>query len=64
VPQIRLDVTERLFELQAKASAPSFALSPMGELFCNGVRVGDVRAIFAKVVAEELAKLREREGES
>jgi hypothetical protein len=54
--KMRADFTEQLFELQAKASAPHFELTPMGELFCNGRKVGDVRNVFRDVVDEVLAK--------
>lgn len=54
--QLKLDMTERLFDLQAKSIAPVFALTPTGEVFANGRKVGDVRPVFREVLAEVLAK--------
>ena len=51
---LRLEFTERLFELQANAAAPTFNLTPMGELYVNGRKVGDVRPVFREVVAEAM----------
>jgi hypothetical protein len=48
---LRGDLLEKLLQLRA----PDYQLTPKGELYCDGKRVGDVRPVFRDVVAEVLA---------
>jgi hypothetical protein len=52
IERLRADMFERLHAMELRARAPSFQLTPMGELFCNGERVGDVRSTFAKALTD------------
>jgi hypothetical protein len=52
--RVRAEVFERMHDMELRARTPSFQLTPMGELYCNGERIGDVRPIFKRVVHEAL----------
>jgi len=47
---LRADLMAQMLALRA----PTFAITPMGELYCNGERIGDVRPLFRRVVHEAL----------
>lgn len=50
--KLRLDVTEGMFDLIAKAVAPTFELNPRGPFLCNGREIGDLRPIVRDVLAD------------
>ena len=50
--RVRSEMLDKLFALRA----PDFKLTPMGELYCDGKMIGDVRPVFKKIVAEVLAE--------
>jgi hypothetical protein len=52
VADMRGDLLEKLLQLRS----PTYALTPQGELYCDGKKVGDVRPVFRDVVAEVLAQ--------
>lgn len=53
VAELRGDLLEKLFGLRA----PDFQLTPMGELYCDGKKIGDVRPVFRAIVAEVVTPL-------
>jgi hypothetical protein len=55
VERLRSALYEKLLELRS----PNFQLTPKGELYCDGKRVGDVRPVFREVVDECLSSQRE-----
>jgi hypothetical protein len=50
--RLRAELFEKLLALRA----PEFALTPRGELYCDGKLVGDVRPVLRKVLSEVLAE--------
>jgi hypothetical protein len=48
--RLRADVMEKMLQLRT----PHFSLTPMGELFVDGQRAGDVRPVFRAAVHEAL----------
>lgn len=48
--ELRAEMLERMLALRT----PNFSLTPMGELFIDGQRVGDVRPVFERVVVAAL----------
>lgn len=46
--KLRADMMEKIFGLRA----PTWSLTPKGELFVDGRQVGDVRHVFKSVLAE------------
>jgi hypothetical protein len=59
--ELRGDLLEKLLQLRT----PDYQLTPKGELYCDGKRVGDVRPVFRDVVAEVLAaQVKPKEAES
>jgi hypothetical protein len=59
--ELRGDLMEKLLQLRS----PDFALTPKGDLYCDGKAVGDVRGVFREVVDAALAaQLKRQEPES
>jgi hypothetical protein len=56
--RLRAEMLEKVFDIEVRARAPNFQLTPKGELYCNGKVIGDVRPIFKTVVAEALADMK------
>lgn len=50
--RMRAEMLEKLLALRA----PHFELTPTGELYCDGKRIGDVRPVFKKVLADVMAE--------
>jgi hypothetical protein len=48
--RLRADVLTKMLQLRT----PIFKITPMGELYCDGELVGDVRPVFQKAVREAL----------
>jgi hypothetical protein len=50
--KLRLDVTEKMFDLIAKAHTPDFELDQLGLLYCNGRKIFDMRQLLRDVLAD------------
>lgn len=54
VERVRTELRAEMLEKMLALRTPTFALTPMGELYIDGQRVGDVRPLFQRVVEEAL----------
>jgi hypothetical protein len=48
--RLRSTMLEQLLDMEIRMRRPDFALTKLGELYCDGKLIGDVRPVFAEVV--------------
>lgn len=52
--RLRADLFAKMLDLRT----PKFAITPKGELYCDGELIGDVRPVFQKAVNDALADMK------